>query len=196
MSPLAAVSMHGKRVSIGPLLPADTSLLFLWRNDACAAKLDFSFRPMDGLAYARWLARLENDASTVIFAIRRLNSPQMIGFVGFGDIQNVHRCAELGIRIGNEVDRGHGYGKEAISLALEYAWRWLNLNRVQLKVFLHNERAIHSYASAGFEQEGHLRRAAFIDGHWRDVIIMSVLRPETLRQSTDGISSAAISGQN
>jgi RimJ/RimL family protein N-acetyltransferase len=75
------------------------------------------------------------------------------------------------VRIGNETDRGKGYGKEALSLVLQYAWRTLNLNRVQLKVFAHNERALHAYLAAGFEQEGRLRRAAFIDGRWQDVII-------------------------
>ena len=176
MTPLAAISLRGRLVSIGPLLPADVAPLFLWRNDAFSAKWDVAFRPIDGVAHARWFDRLETDRSMTVFAIRKLDGGT-IGFIGFGDIQQIHRCADLGVRIGNESDRGKGYGKEAISLALEYAWRSLNLNRVQLKVFAHNERAIRTYKSAGFEQEGRLRRAVFIDGHWQDVIIMGVLHP-------------------
>jgi RimJ/RimL family protein N-acetyltransferase len=171
VTPLAAISMRGNLISIGPLLPADVGPLFLWKNDAFAAKWDVAFRPIDGVAYARWLTRLETDQSTVVFAIRKLDGAGIIGFTGFGDIQHIHRSADLGVRIGNETDRGKGYGKEALSLVLHYAWRTLNLNRVQLKVFAHNERALHAYSAAGFEQEGRLRRAAFIDGRWQDVII-------------------------
>jgi RimJ/RimL family protein N-acetyltransferase len=160
MTPLAAISLRGDLVSIGPLLPADVAPLFLWKNDAFAAKWDVAFRPIDGVAYARWFERLETDRSTTVFAIRKLDGVGIIGFIGFGDIHPVHRSAELGVRIGNEPDRGKGYGKEAIFLALQYAWRSLNLNRVQLKVFADNERALRTYTAAGFEQEGRLRRAA------------------------------------
>ena len=177
MTPLAKVSLHGYSVAIGPIIPEDIGPLFLMRNDAFAARWDFAYRPMDCVAYAHWLDRLGVDGSTMVFAIRKLEEPQIIGFVGFGDIHAVHRSAELGVRIGNESDRGRGYGKEAISLALQYAWYSLNLNRIQLRVFSDNAHALRAYMSAGFEQEGKMRRAAFIDGNWRDVIIMSVLRP-------------------
>jgi len=34
-----------------------------------------------------------------------------------------------------------------------------------------------AYERVGFEQEGLMRRAAFVDGSWADVIVMAVLRP-------------------
>jgi RimJ/RimL family protein N-acetyltransferase len=77
----------------------------------------------------------------------------------------------------SEANRGQGYGKEATALALAYCWNRLNLNRVQLVVFGHNARAARVYAAAGFEREGLLRRAAFVDGEWIDLVIMAVLRP-------------------
>jgi RimJ/RimL family protein N-acetyltransferase len=177
MTPSVGHALRGNSIAIGPVMPDDIGTLFLWRNDADAAKWDFAYRPMDCIAYAHWLERLGNDNSAILFAIRKLGARQLMGFVGFGDIHPVHRSAELGVRIGCEADRGKGYGKEAVALALHYAWQSLNLNRVQLKVFAHNTRAVRSYHAAGFEQEGVMRRAAFIDGNWVDVLIMSVLRP-------------------
>ncbi|MGH2343629.1 MAG: GNAT family N-acetyltransferase, partial [Chloroflexota bacterium] len=56
-------------------------------------------------------------------------------------------------------------------------WRHLNLERVWLHTFKHNERAIRTYAGAGFKREGVLRRAAYIDGQWVDVVVMARLRP-------------------
>jgi len=53
-------------------------------------------------------------------------------------------------------------------------------------VFAHNARAIGSYRAAGFEEEGRLTHAAFIDGNWVDVVIMAALRPgvvETIAQA-------------
>lgn len=92
-------------------------------------------------------------------------------------INPVHRSAEIGIRIGNENNRGQGCGTEALRLALDFCWNDLNLNRVQLTVFEHNARAIGAYRAAGFRKEGRMPRAAFIGGDWVDLIMMAALRP-------------------
>ena len=98
----------------------------------------------------------------------------------------MHRSAEIGIRIGAEKDRGLGYGKEALALAVEFCWSHLNLNRLQLVVFKHNERAVSAYRSTGFKKEGLLRKAAFIDGAWVDIVLMAALRPAKIKRRSPG----------
>jgi RimJ/RimL family protein N-acetyltransferase len=41
-----------------------------------------------------------------------------------------------------------------------------------------NERAIRSYEKVGFRQEGKLREAVFVDGSYRDLLLMSILGRE------------------
>ena len=41
-----------------------------------------------------------------------------------------------------------------------------------------NPRGIHSYENAGFKLEGRLREDIFLNGKYRDTLIMSVLRSE------------------
>ncbi len=175
--PLSAVSLHNDSITIGPLLPNDTGALFLWLNDVKSANLDLAYRPVDWMSYNTWLTDLGKNSSQVLFAIRRVSQSKIIGFVVFKNIQPVHRSAELGVRIGSDADRGKGYGREAVKLALKYAWDHLNLNRVQLSVFANNNRAIRAYKAAGFETEGVLRQAAFINGEWTDSVLMAALRP-------------------
>jgi RimJ/RimL family protein N-acetyltransferase len=171
------------RITIGPLIPEDSSLLFCWANDVAAARLDCAYRPVDMMTHQQWWNGLGKDPTKVVFAIRKTTEPFIIGYVQIAGINLVHRSAELGIRIGAEKDRGHGYGKEALALAVEFCWSHLNLNRLQLIVFKHNERAISAYRSTGFKKEGLLRKAAFIDGAWVDVVLMAALRPaKTQRQ--------------
>jgi RimJ/RimL family protein N-acetyltransferase len=177
MSPLTERSLRGRLVTIGPILPEDTGALFLWKNDVAAAKSDSTYRPLDWLAYKKWFDEIGTDSSRVVFAIRKLEEAPIIGFIALAKIHAVFRSAEMGLRIGKEADRGHGYGKDAIALVLDYAWRSLNLSRIQLNTFANNERAIRTYESAGFEYEGTLKRAAYIDGNWVDVVIMAALRP-------------------
>ena len=47
----------------------------------------------------------------------------------------------------------------AIALALQYAWKHLNLVRMQLSVLDSNLPAIRAYEAAGFCREGRLKRA-------------------------------------
>jgi [ribosomal protein S5]-alanine N-acetyltransferase len=178
LSPLSSVSLHDDEITIGPLMPEDAASLFLWLNDIEAANLDMAFRPIDWTQFQVWLADVGRNTTKVFFAIRKIAQPAIVGYLALTNINAVHRSAELGIRIGSAGERGKGYGRAAIGLALQYAFKTLNLHRVQLTVFAHNTRAIRSYTAAGFEEEGRLSQAAFIDGRWADVVIMAALRPE------------------
>jgi ribosomal-protein-alanine N-acetyltransferase len=170
------------RITIGPFVPEDFGSLFCWANDTVAARHDFAFKPVDMMAHQQWWESLGKDPTKVTFAIRKTIEPAIIGYVQIAGINAVHRSAELGIRIGAEKNRGQGYGKEALALAVEFCWNHLNLNRLQLLVFKHNQRAAGAYKAAGFKKEGLLRKAAFIDGEWVDVILMAALRPSRSRQ--------------
>ncbi len=170
-----------KHISIGPLVPEDFGPLFCWANDATAARLDFAYRPVDMMAHQQWWDGLGKDPTKVVFAIRKIDRPVIIGYVQIAGINSTHRSAEIGIRIGSESDRGQGFGKEALRLAVDFCWDHLNLNRVQLVVFKHNHRAVRAYNAAGFKKEGVLRKAAFIGGAWVDLVPMAILRPTVKR---------------
>jgi RimJ/RimL family protein N-acetyltransferase len=171
------VKLTGSKVTIGPLVATDCMSLFRWFNDAETARLDLAYRPIDWASHKSWFDSIGRDASKVLFAIRRNGDTGLVGVVTVAQIHNVHRSAEIGVRIGEERDRGHGFGSEALALTLDFCWDSLNLQRTWLHTFKHNERAIRTYAKAGFKREGLLRRAAYIDGQWVDVVIMAKLRP-------------------
>ena len=71
----------------------------------------------------------------------------------------------------------------AVRLALQYAFDHLNLERVALRVQADNLRAIRAYEKAGFVREGCLRRDAYRDGAYVDVLCMGILREEFHRDT-------------
>jgi diamine N-acetyltransferase len=170
------MSLTGSKITLGPLLADDVTPMFRWFNDVEAARLDLAYRPVDWPTHKAWFDGIGKDPTRVLFAIRRLGNPALVGFVALSNLHPVHRSAEMGLRIGEERDRGQGLGTEALQLGLEFCWQHLNLQRVWLQVFRHNERAIRAYRKAGFHREGVLRRAAFVDGRWADLIPMAALR--------------------
>lgn len=166
----------GKLVSIGPIFPEDFGPLFCWANDVVAARLDFAYRPIDLISHRQWCETIGKDPTRIVFAIRKARETAIIGYVQISNINTVYGSADLGIRIGEERFRGQGFGKDALGLALNFCWNHVNLHRVQLTVFKHNQRAIRTYQALGFKKEGLLKQAAFIDGERIDVIVMAVLR--------------------
>jgi ribosomal-protein-alanine N-acetyltransferase len=180
----------GKRVTLGPIIPADLPALFCWSDDLDAARLNAPYRPSVWKNEEEFWSNVGRDSSKVFFAIRAQGNPAIIGYVQIFDIDAVHRSALVGLRIGEVGDRGRGYGTEAMALAVAYCWSHLNLSRIGLVAFETNERAIKLYTGLGFEKEGLQRRAVFIDGQWVDLVLMSLLHPSRTNGSCPESSQA------
>lgn len=103
---------------------------------------------------------------------------QCIGQCSLFAFDEVARTCQLGITIGDKAYWGHGYGREAITLLLDYAFRLRNLHKVSLQVNGRNRRAIRAYEACGFVEEGRLRQHVWNDGAYDDLIQMGLLRSE------------------
>lgn len=102
-----------------------------------------------------------------------------VGSVYLRDIDRLHERAELGIFLGEEDCLGIGIGRNAIRLALRYAFEDEHLHKVMLRVLAENQRARACYRRAGFCEEGVFREHVKIDGAFRDVIFMAVLKGDS-----------------
>ena len=101
-----------------------------------------------------------------------------IGVCGLSNFNETARTCELGIGIGDSDYWGRGYGREAVRLLLDYAFRLRNFRRVWLWVHGDNERGIRAYRAAGFVEEGRLREHVWSNGRHVDAVYMGVLRDE------------------
>jgi RimJ/RimL family protein N-acetyltransferase len=68
------------------------------------------------------------------------------------------RAAEFGIVIGDKNYWSRGYGTDAVTTLTGFGFGELNLQRIWLRVFDFNTRAIRCYEKSGFVLEGRLRR--------------------------------------
>jgi RimJ/RimL family protein N-acetyltransferase len=101
-----------------------------------------------------------------------------IGQCALFGFDEVARHCGLGITIGDKAYWGAGYGRDAVRLMLDYAFRLRNLNRVWLSVLGNNERAIRAYSACGFVVEGRQRQHAWCNGGYVDLVLMGALREE------------------
>jgi RimJ/RimL family protein N-acetyltransferase len=165
----------GRHVQLTALRDGDSDLLYDWINDREQVLMSAPYRPVHWADHNAWFASIRTRDDVEIFAIRLLADDRLIGTCQLHDIDHVHGTAELQIRIGVAEERGHGHGADAVRALLRHAFADLRLRRVGLHVFADNAAALTVYERAGFQREGVLRQAAFIDGSAVDVVVMGLL---------------------
>ena len=129
--------------------------------------LGFWQKPQSLVETERFVERcLTQDAAHgVELAICLKDDPEerYIGACGLS-IDARNRWASLGIVIGRKDLHGQGLGRDAILTLLDYAFGFLNLNKVSLDHAEFNERGARCYRACGFREEGRVRQRWFRDG--------------------------------
>lgn len=172
------VYYEGERIYFRPLELDDEPLLRRWINDPASREYLRHIAPTNALREREWIESLGKSPTDYVFGITVKSGDRLIGSTGLHRIETVGRKAELGLLIGEKSYRGRGYGREALKLALKYAFEALNLNRVGLHVYADNWRAIRTYQKVGFVQEGCARQAAYVGGRYQDIYSFGILRSE------------------
>ncbi|HEU5270947.1 MAG TPA: GNAT family protein [Jatrophihabitans sp.] len=168
--------IEGKLVRLRPFTPADYPRMLEFKNDIELELLGGGLppRPRTLAGLTEFFDRMTKGEQQVTFAIEA--DGKLIGDCGLFDFDNRSGIAELGIGIGDRDYWGRGYGREAVTLLVDYGFRMHNLRKICLKVFGSNERAIRSYQAAGFVEEGRQRAHRWSGGRYEDDVHMAIFR--------------------
>jgi RimJ/RimL family protein N-acetyltransferase len=155
---------------------SDLERTWQWHNDPSLYELLVSpFRYVSRAAEEEWLRQKTAYSRTEIqLAICLKQGDVHIGNIHLTNIDWVARHACLGIFIGVPEHRSKGYGPQALRLLLRHAFRDLGLQRVYLTVLADNPQAIRAYEKCGLVVEGRLRRHAYKQGQFQDLVFMGI----------------------
>ena len=170
--------MANKQVKLTELHRDDSSLLLKWINDRAQVLFNAPYTPVHENQHDAWFESILKRDDVVIFGIRLIKTNKLIGTCQLHSIDPISRSAELQIRLGAVEERSKGYGTEALRLLVRFGFNDLHLHRIYLHVFSSNLLAIRVYEKAGFAREGLLRQAAYLDGHYEDIVLMGLLCDE------------------
>jgi len=123
--------------------------------------------PITHASYAQYMARTRTDDHEG-FVIGRYDDDQIVGVI---NLNNVVRGSFLNASLGYYVGApyvGQGYMAEGLELVKHYAFRTMNLHRLEANIQPNNTRSIALVKRAGFVLEGLSKDFLFIDGQWRD----------------------------
>lgn len=173
---------YGERIRLRPPEEEDLPLFVEWLSNP-EIRNYITIRYISQALEEKWFERLlPNTAGgapgRLHFVIETQEDLRPIGVISLEAINWRDREAEVGIIVGETDFWGQGYGTDAMRTILEVGFHWFNLHRIFLRVIVDNTRAVRSYEKCGFRHEGRLRQAMFIDGAYKDMLIMSMLAEE------------------
>jgi RimJ/RimL family protein N-acetyltransferase len=142
----------GAQVRLRPVTALDLALLERWDQDpeleALMGRRFSQLQPTD------WLRQHLVGRSGVAWMIEESATGRPVGELELANLNRGASTAEVRICLGEQEVRGHGYGREALGLALRFAFVTWNLRSLHLRVYASNSRAIHLYERIGFRRVG------------------------------------------
>ncbi|ACS33817.1 GNAT family N-acetyltransferase [Thermococcus gammatolerans] len=172
--------LEGRKVSLAVPMREDVHLLWRWYNDRAVRR--YLTKPHEIFFFEdemEWYEAIRREkAREKVFAIIKNEEKTLLGLIGLHNVDLHSGNAELGYFLGPE-HWGKGYATEAVSLAITYAFEWLNLRKLYARVFSSNVASARVLEKNGFRLVGRLRKHQYVPGEgFVDVLIYELFRGE------------------
>lgn len=188
-------------VCLAPLDPdKDAEIESKWTHDAEYLRLlqaDIA-RPLSPAqvkkVYEKIEKKVEEDKNLFYFTIRTRPDERLLGFARLYHITWSHGTGMIQLGVGDPQDRRKGYGRQALSLLLRYAFDELNLYRLTALVPEYNTGALQFFEKVGFIVEARRREALNRDGRRWDLLHLGLLQDEWLQEQVPNLGGQGSEG--
>ena len=169
--------LRSKKVILRPVdVEQDLERCLGWINDHNVVQfLGKPLKPITREKELELLQKIASDESSVVFVIDTLEGTH-IGITGLHRISHFDGTAVTGTMIGDKRFWGRGYGTDAKMLLIWYAFRVLNLRRINSHVMAFNKRSIKCQLRCGYRIEGVKRKEVYKNGRYHDLVMLAVFR--------------------
>ena len=100
---------------------------------------------------------------------------ELVGICGFKPVDKRNRSVELGYWLA-ESFTGQGIMTQCVRVLIDYAFREMDINRIELRVATANKQSRSVAERLGFTHEGNLREAEWLNDRYLDQVVYSMLK--------------------
>jgi diamine N-acetyltransferase len=149
--------LRGKRTLVRAINPEEFFLFYTWATQSEAATYWYGDRcgtriPSPQDFRNEWQpfyfdgSQPEKGRSFVIIA-----DGKPIGQINYNEINRICNAVDIDVLIGEDLQKGKGYGSDAIRTLVNHLFQYMHIEHCELKVLADNTRAIQAYLRIGFE---------------------------------------------
>lgn len=173
------VTLEGKSIYLRALEPEDLEFVYVVENDENIWEVSNTITPYSKFLIRQYLENAHQDiyeAKQLRLAICKQTNSEAIGLIDLFDFDVKNKRAGVGIIIQNEVDRNSGFGKEALSLVINYAFEHLQLHQLYANIATENKASLSLFTTFGFEKIGVKKDWNFTKNAFQDEALFQLVK--------------------
>ena len=186
---------EGRDIRFGPIdYEKDPEIESKWSHDSGFMRM-YEINPARPLSaaivkkqYEKLEKQVEEDKNLYHFMIRAKEDDRLIGKAVIQWVEWTNGNAWVHLGIGSADDQRKGYGSQALSMLVRFAFAELNLFRLSARIPEYNDAAIALFSKFGFVEEVRRRQALDRDGRRWDLIVLGLLNSEWQNQAKPVLS--------
>ena len=179
---------QSKLVRLRAFEPADWEGYHAWNfDDEQSRALYWIPLPGTGDRVRRWAekeAGREREGDNFRFVIEENAEHRLVGDLTLNQCDARVGSFSYGVNIAR-ADRGRGYAREAILIALRYYFGELRYHKVTARVYAFNAASIRLHEALGFQKEGQIRDMVFTHGQYYDELVYGLTSDDFRRAFPD-----------
>jgi diamine N-acetyltransferase len=165
------VTLKGNSVYLRALEPDDLEFIYHIENDESIWEVSNTQTPYSKFLIRQYLENAHQDiyeAKQLRLAICKNDTKTAIGLIDLFDFDPKNKRAGIGIVIQNETDRSRGFGKEALSLLIDYAFTHLQLHQLFANIGSNNVASSTLFSTFGFQKIGIKKDWILVNNQFQD----------------------------
>lgn len=169
------MKLKGSHIYLRALEPEDLDFLYMIENNPDIWHLSHTQTPFSKFVLKQYLeASLGGDIHALKelrLVICRNEDNQPLGFIDLFDFDPKNKRAGVAIVIENKDNRGQGFGSEALSLLIDYAFSILDLHQLYANILSDNPESRSLFEKYNFKPVGVKRDWHFENGKFKDEVL-------------------------
>jgi diamine N-acetyltransferase len=170
------VTLQGDLVNLRALELKDLTFLYTIENDESLWELSQTKTPFSKDILQKYLETAQKKPQKIkqlrLVITSKTNEP--IGFIDLFELDSENKRAGVSIVILNS-HRRNGFGKEALSLLIQYSFNALGLHQVYSNVLEDNNASICLFESVGFEKIGLKKDWRLYEGRYKNEYLFQLI---------------------
>lgn len=173
------VTLQGQNIYLRALEPEDLEFVYAIENDETIWEVSNTITPYSKFLIRQYLENAHQDiyeAKQLRLAICKKENSETIGLIDLFDFDAKNKRAGVGVIIQNEIDRKSGFGKEALSLVINYAFENLQLHQLYANIGTENKASLSLFTTFGFEKIGVKKDWNFTKNTFQDEVLFQLIK--------------------
>jgi diamine N-acetyltransferase len=171
-------TLTGKNIFLRALEPDDLEFIYTIENDETIWEVSSTQTPYSKFLIKQYLENAHLDiyeAKQLRLAICKKDNFESIGLIDLFDFDARNKRAGIGIIIQEETNRNNGFGREALSLLIDYSFKQLQLHQLFANINPENTASIALFTTFGFDNIGIKKDWNFYNNAFQDEALFQLI---------------------